>query len=394
MRLTGILATFLAILCAAIGYAADTLDVYFINVGAGDAILIDCGDWEALLDAGPGTKESNQALMSALARYVQDDILELAILSHAHLDHYGGFVTVFDQYSVWEFWSSYDEAPDSCGPKYVAFSDALASTGLLPQMLTQGDRAQFGNLNWVVLGPQVLKLTPKNKNDNENSLVLLLTYGEIHFLFTGDIGSHGETALADIELPKSRIILKVAHHGSDTSTSTEFLEWSTPDLAVVSTKCEAPPALSNLELNGIPYAMTSEFGTTIRVSTDGAGWEASNLTGNALDVTVATSVTLPSDLFLNVEPIVATGQGNDATLIASTVPAAICSITVYYNSGPSSAAGLAERTANVEGQVSWTWRVGTRTAPGKYRIDVSATLGGEVVAESVWFEVLDTGSPG
>ena len=70
--------------------------MYFINVGAGDAILVDCGDWEALLDAGPRTARANSEVLATLASHVDDGIIELAILSHPHSDHYGGFSVVFE----------------------------------------------------------------------------------------------------------------------------------------------------------------------------------------------------------------------------------------------------------------------------------------------------------
>jgi competence protein ComEC len=246
--------------------ASDTLDVYFINVGAGDAILIDCGDWEALLDAGRGYSTMNAAVLSVLAEHVDDGIIELAILSHPHADHYGGFETVLKHYEVWEFWRSMDNDPDASGTTYSRFLSSLTDEGLVPHQLERGDRFTEGTVEWTVLGPG--ELSTASKNDNENSLVLLLAYREVSFLFAGDIESYGEAALYDIDLPVGSRVLKIAHHGSDTSTSTEFLSWASPELAVISTKYEAPPALTNLEFKGIPYSTTSGSGT-ILVSTDG-----------------------------------------------------------------------------------------------------------------------------
>jgi hypothetical protein len=67
--------------------------------------------------------------------------------------------------------------------------------------------------------------------------------------------------------------------------------------------------------------------------------------------------------------------GNDATLVASVSPARVCSITVYYKSGPSRAKGLVSKRP-VRGLVSWTWRVGTNTTPGRWRITVSCGSAG------------------
>lgn len=250
--------------------AAVTLDVYFINVGAGDAILIDCGNWEALLDAGRGYSATNSAVLAVLAEHVNDGIIELAILSHPHADHYGGFEAVLRQYEVREFWRSRDVDPDNGGTTYSRFLSSVADEGLEPKQLERGDRFVSGQIEWSVLGPGMLRTG--STNDNENSLVLLLTYGNVRFLLVGDIESAGESALLDIELPEGPLVLKVAHHGSDTSTSAGFLAWADPELAVLSTGYENPPANTALSRLAIPYCTTSEAGT-LRISTDGASIE-------------------------------------------------------------------------------------------------------------------------
>jgi hypothetical protein len=67
---------------------------------------------------------------------------------------------------------------------------------------------------------------------------------------------------------------------------------------------------------------------------------------------------------------------SNATVTVTTAPAASCSITVTYNSGPSKAAGLGPKNAAGNGAVSWTWKVGSRTAAGTYPIDINCTPGG------------------
>ncbi len=240
--------------------------MYFIDVGGGDAILVDCGEWEALLDAGPGTSGANSELLSTLSKRVQDDSIELAVLSHSHSDHYGGFKAIFDCYDVLEFWRSSDPLPDTYGSTYSLFLDALAAEGPFLQHVGGGKRYEIGALGWNVLGPSTL--VGGSTNDNENSLVLLLTYGNVLFLFVGDIEDQGEQALQRLAPPQGDLILKVAHHGSHTSTSLRFLEWADPELAIISTAYERPPVGVNLELMAIPFFSTADAGT-ICVSTDG-----------------------------------------------------------------------------------------------------------------------------
>ncbi len=374
--------------------AGVTLDVHFIDVGAGDAILIDCGDFEALLDAGPGDAEANAAVRAVLAECVTDGVIELAILSHPHADHYGGFSAVFATYRVLEFWRSLDTTPDTNGTGYASFSSALAAEGLTTTFLTRGERRTSGQLVGDVLGPGLLKTTPASANDNENSLVLLLSLGNVHYLFMGDVESGGESALFSSALPIGPLVLKVAHHGSATSTSSAFLDWATPDVAIISTGYEDPPALQALRGCRIPVPalLTSTVGT-ITITTAGNSCTAAASSG-ALAVIDTHTPAPGAELFLSVSPVAPTGQGGTATALAKTLPGASCTITVYYASGPSAVAGLLAKTADSGGSVSWSWKVGTRATPGQARIVVTSTLAGQSKAQTAYLQVLDTGAPG
>jgi len=250
--------------------AIDTLDVYFIDVGAGDAILVDFGGWEALLDAGRGYATTSASVLDALREHVEDGIIELAILGHPHADHYGGFGDVLETYEILEFWRSKDTEPDTRGPTYAKFEQALRDAKLRLNVMECGERRYTRGLEWTVLGPDVLDT--HSSNDNENSLVLLLTYGKTHFLFVGDIECGGEATAQNHALPNEHLVLKVAHHGSASSTSEAFLDWANPQYAVISTSYEDPPACSTLIARGIPDYMTSTHGT-IRISSDGVRFE-------------------------------------------------------------------------------------------------------------------------
>jgi competence protein ComEC len=81
------------------------------------------------------------------------------------------------------------------------------------------------------------------------------------------------------------------------------------------------------------------------------------------------------------------GQGYTATLKAKTLPRAQCTITVYYKSGASTASGLYTKEADSQGNVSWSWKVGTRTTPGSWRIVVTASLEGKTVSQTTYFTV-------
>jgi len=93
-------------------------------------------------------------------------------------------------------------------------------------------------------------------------------------------------------------------------------------------------------------------------------------------------------LFLNIVPVTdSIGRGQVATLEAETFPGAECNITVYYKSGHGEASGLYSKKADNHGNVSWSWKVGTRTTPGVYRIVVTAYLDGKTVSQTTYFTV-------
>jgi len=257
----------LGILIAVAGFAATTLDVYFMDVGHGDAILIDCGDWEVLIDAGRGYSATSAGV---LERCIEDGILELAILSHPHADHYGGFSAALQDYEVWEAWSSHDAVPDRCGLTYRAFSASVGAEGLVWTHLERGERRRTGCLAWTVLSPGEIKSMPIEDNDNDNSLVLLLEYGNAAFLFAGDIQTPSEKVISSIALPESFLVLKLPHHGSDSSSAIEFLEWADPELAIVSGNAGdlSAAVVANLGQRNVPFLTTFDNGT-ICVSTDG-----------------------------------------------------------------------------------------------------------------------------
>jgi hypothetical protein len=79
--------------------------------------------------------------------------------------------------------------------------------------------------------------------------------------------------------------------------------------------------------------------------------------------------------------------GANATLRALTTPGASCDITVYYKSGPSTASGLYTKTADSDGYVSWTWKVGTNTTPGSWEIVVSASYDSQTASDTIYFTV-------
>jgi len=198
---------------------ADTLSVHFIDVSQGDSILIDLGETEVLIDGGKKNTGANEYIKPYI-----DGHIEAVIATHYDSDHIGGLLSVFNDHTVDTFWYS-GQSSDS--DTFVDMMNKITGANITVHVVTEGDTIQVGTLNFQVLNPQ----QPLSSEPNHNSVVLDLTYGNTDFLFMGDADKQAETdmqsSLHDVD------ILKVGHHGSDTSSSVGFLNIVQPEIAII-----------------------------------------------------------------------------------------------------------------------------------------------------------------
>jgi competence protein ComEC len=197
--------------------------VHFIDVGQGDAILIDKGDTDILVDSGP---TSTDVLAYLQGQGVAD--IDLLVATHPHADHIAGVPDVLAQYEVSEIWVNGDTATSQT---YQNFAVAVAAEGATVRQMTRGYTTQMDGLGIAVLNPTA----QRTGDPNEDSVVIRLTCGELSVLLTGDATSNSETSmLADAGLVLDADVLKVGHHGSSTSSSPAFLAAVTPEDAIIS----------------------------------------------------------------------------------------------------------------------------------------------------------------
>lgn len=195
------------------------LKIHFIDVGQGDAILIDLGETEVLIDGGG----KSPGVTAYLSNYV-DGQLEVMVGTHPHADHIGGLIAVLEAFEVQEIWHNGDS---STSQTYAQFKAAVDAEGAEVNIARQGNEVIAGELIFVVLSPATLA-----GSTNENSIVLNLSYGEVDFLFTGDAGQEAESSMLGAGLVPSVEVLKVGHHGSRTASSQSFLAVAMPKVAV------------------------------------------------------------------------------------------------------------------------------------------------------------------
>jgi competence protein ComEC len=206
------------------------LHVAFLDVGQGDAIfIVTPGGRQVLIDGGPDP----QRLLALLGRRLPfwDHSLDLVVLTHSHEDHVAGLVEVLRRYDVdlvlkREF--------DYSSPSYASWGSALGERGIPVLQALAGQRIMLDEgLALDVIYPPDRLLEGSSSDVNNASVVTRLVYGQTSFLFTGDIQWDVESFILRRSVPLQSTVLKVAHHGSRTSTSLEFAREVLPQVAVI-----------------------------------------------------------------------------------------------------------------------------------------------------------------
>ncbi len=244
----------------------DVLSVYFIDVGQADSALFIFPSGETLLiDAGNSTDGN---LVCGIIEKLGINKIDFVIATHPHEDHIGGMVDVLNTFKVGTFYM-----PDAINTTsyYENMLDTLLEKEIDVNIAKAGLIIKDGEEKIEILSPK----DKKYDDLNHYSLVAKVTYKDNSFLITGDaeavneremLGSFGDRLKSDV--------LKVGHHGSSTSSTSEFIEAVSPSLAVISVGADNDyghphrETKSTLEKANISYLRTDEVGT-ILVESDG-----------------------------------------------------------------------------------------------------------------------------
>jgi competence protein ComEC len=245
-----------------------------LDVGQGDAILVE-GDrgGRLLIDGGPDPDRLIVELDAQIPPW--DRRIDVLILSHPHEDHAGGLPRLVQSYRIGRIFEPGMVGP---GPAYHAFRADLAFQARTPELLSTGDRLQLDSIGLKVLWPDrgaVLREPPDGGTSINNvSIVMLGTFGAQRFLLTGDIEQEIDPVLLSRGLPRVDL-LKVAHHGSRTSSTDAFLDAVHPRVAVVSVGAvnpyghPAPETLARIEARGARVYRTDRNGS-VEATLDGS----------------------------------------------------------------------------------------------------------------------------
>lgn len=197
--------------------------VHFIDVGQGDSIFIELPNNETMLiDAG----EIGQGDLVSTYIFSQGyDTIDHVIATHPHSDHIGGMPEVLDTFNIGSFYMTEAISTSSIFEQTL---DRVLDSGANMHYVMAGDVIiDNGELLCEVVAPKAID----NDEMNNNSIVLKLTYGNNKFLFTGDAEKHEEDGIwTNIKCD----VLKIGHHGSDSSSTSNFLKKVEPKYAVIS----------------------------------------------------------------------------------------------------------------------------------------------------------------
>ena len=252
----------------------DSMTVEFLDVGQGDSIFITLPDSKTLLidAANPGDGDEISSYLSAKG-VTKIDFL---VATHPHADHIGGMAEVINNFEIGQIFAPKVAASDVPTSKtYENFLTAVQNKGLKITAAKGGSTLFEGD------GYLAQCLAPNKESYdglNNYSIVFKLTHGSNTFLFTGDAEAEVEEEIIDYSYNLDCDVLKVGHHGSSSSSSSEFLEAVSPKYAVISCgkdnsyghpHTETLTSLNNLE--GLEKIYRTDDDGTVTAVSDGNG---------------------------------------------------------------------------------------------------------------------------
>ena len=221
--------------------------VHFLELGnkyTGDCTYIKAGDVDILIDGGSRT-QSAATISEYINQYVTDGVLEYVIVTHAHQDHYAAFTlengSLFDLYEVgtiidfaktnqvdkgtnmYSRYLSERDAEIAAGATHYTAAEAVANNGGVFE-LDHGVTMTVLDSYYYYNGAE---------SENDYSVCTLFSYGDYHYLFTGDLEADGEEQLVAMNTLPEVTLYKAGHHGSKTSSSAALLEVIKPEYVCV-----------------------------------------------------------------------------------------------------------------------------------------------------------------
>lgn len=244
-----------------ISIAENKLNILFFDVGQADCELLICNGKTMLIDAG-NSKDGEKIVNGLKALGINK--LDYVIGTHVHEDHIGGMSYIIDEFDVDNFYLPYDTKTTTT--YYKKLLNSISNKNLSITEAKIGDKFELGNASCEIMFVD----NNEPENINESSIVVEVSYGNLKYLFMGDAEKDNENSREwnDID------VLKVGHHGSNTSSSEEFLKQVLPEIAIIpvakdnSYNLPKEKIIERLKNLGTVVYRTDEDGT-IQIISDG-----------------------------------------------------------------------------------------------------------------------------
>ena len=242
-KLLGIILGFVAFCVVILGFSGlsgnDDTEIYpekytdspfcvtFLDVGQGDCQIITCDGYNILVDGGEAENSGR------IIRFFEEngiDKLDCYILTHPHSDHIGVAADILSRIPCEKVFTTYfSEFNIPTTKVYERTLDAIYESGAEPVLVEGGDSFTFGDLKIDIMAPLA-----ESDDYNEMSIVFKGTYKNAEVLFTGDTTKQVEKQMLEKKFSLDSDVIKIAHHGSTTSSSEAFIAAVSPDSAVIS----------------------------------------------------------------------------------------------------------------------------------------------------------------
>jgi len=210
------------------------LDVIFLDVGQGDAAIVRFpNDKVMLIDIGYRSLQEDKGrdVVLPFVNHLGIKKLDWVVMTHPHSDHIGGLVSVIKEIEIDTLWDSFIPYTSWTYNNIIDFAD---SNSIIIDRPRRGETKRLSENVYVqIFAPDSL-VAVSDHNVNNASIVFKLVYGETSILFTGDLEHEGDELLIPYQHLLKSDVLKVAHHGSITSSTEAFLDLVNPSLSVIS----------------------------------------------------------------------------------------------------------------------------------------------------------------
>jgi competence protein ComEC len=204
------------------------LEIYFLDVGQGDSILIKTVDnFNILIDGGPDKK-----VLNGLSKHLSwfSGKIDLLILTHPHDDHVAGLIDVLDRYKIKQIF--YTGVVHN-SPAYLEWLNKVKINKIPVNIIDCEQEIVLNNLKLNFIYPNKSLLNKKVDNLNNSSIVFKLSYFDFSILLAGDAEQEIEKILINEKIDLKAKIFKASHHGSETANSLEFLKVINPEVFII-----------------------------------------------------------------------------------------------------------------------------------------------------------------